>query len=387
MAGHATYDAVVIGAGIAGASVAAELAREMRVLLVEAEDQPGYHATGRSAAILAQTYGSEVIRALTAASAGFLAAPPDGFADAPLLTPRGLAIVADAAQVDALRAGFEAGAEGDYMDWQTPGELEARIPLLRPGYAAGGLYNAAARDIDVHGLLSGYLRLLRRRGGTLRTATRVHRLTRRGTGWEIAAEDDILHAGLVVNAAGAWADGVGALAHAQPQRLEPMRRSAITFAPPAGVDPGMLPMVVDADERFYLKPEAGRLMASPADETVSAPCDSRPEEIDIAICIDRITRAFDLQVSRVLSSWSGLRTFVPDRAPICGFDPAQVGFFWLAGQGGYGVQTAPAMARLAASMIRGEAPDKEITASGLKLDDIAPGRFAPGQNNDTMGEK
>ncbi len=374
MAPTLTYDIAVIGGGIAGASVAAELTKSARVVMIETEAQPGYHATGRSAAILAQTYGSAVIRALTRASAGFFQTPPEGFAETPLLSPRGLARIANAAQVEGLRAMYEELEETRFLVWLGPDELRARIPLLREGYAAGGFYNESAQDIDVHALLSGYLRLFRRAGGTVLTNAPVTAITRRTGGWEIAAGSETVHAGTVVNAAGAWADRVGALAGAAPIGLEPRRRSAITFDAPAGFDVGSLPMVVDAQEDFYLKPEAARLMASPADETPSEPCDSRPEELDIAICVDRIVTAFDLEIPRIHSSWSGLRSFVADRAPVCGHDPALDGFFWLAGQGGYGVQTAPAMARLAAALIHGEQPDDEIVASGLDVGDVAPGR-------------
>jgi len=370
-----TADFAVIGGGIAGVSAAAELASHGSVVLIEAESQPGYHATGRSAAILAQTYGSAVIRALTRASAPFFAAPPEGFSDTPLLAPRGLVLVARPDQVEGLRAMFDEVRGTARVDWVEGPALEAMVPLLRPGHAAGGFVNADAQDIDVHALLGGYLRLFRQRGGTVLTGAPVAAMRQDG-GWTLTAGESRIEAGIVVNAAGAWADRIAALAGAAPAGLTPRRRSAITFRPPGGVDVGAMPMVVDADEQFYLKPEAGRLMASPADETPSAPCDSRPEEIDIAICVDRITAAFDLEVRRIESSWSGLRTFAVDRAPLCGFDPEVKGLFWLAAQGGYGVQTAPALARLTAALATGSAPDAEIAAAGLDLGDISPGRLS-----------
>ncbi|WP_254919051.1 FAD-binding oxidoreductase [Oceanicola sp. 22II-s10i] len=372
----AVHDVAVIGAGIAGASVAAELARHMRVVLVESEAQPGYHATGRSAAILAQTYGNRLIRALTRASAGFFAAPPDGFAPQPLLSPRGLVRVATAAQVDDLRAMYDDLSDTRHLAWLDAEAMQERVPLLRPGYAAGGFENVDAQDIDVHAMLTGYLRQFRQAGGTVMTGAPVLGLTRSGGRWEIETAAGQVAAGVVVNAAGAWGDWLAGLAGAAPVGLEPRRRTAITFAAPQGFDPARMPMVVDADEAFYLKPEAGRLMASPADETLSAPEDSRPEEIDIAICADRIQTAFDLEIRRIESSWSGLRTFAADRAPVCGYDPEVEGFFWLVGQGGYGVQTAPALSRLAAALVRREAPDHDILSSGVTVEDVAPGRDA-----------
>lgn len=375
MTGGATgFDVVVIGAGIAGASVAAELAPHASVVLLEAESQPAYHATGRSAAILAQTYGSAVIRALTSASADFFATPPQGFG--PLLSPRGLIRIARPDQVDRLRAEYDALQDTRYLDWAEGPALEARVPLLRPGHVAGGFRNDAAQDIDVHALMSGYLARFRHAGGTLWTGAEVQAIRRDGSGWALSTGAGAVTAGLIVNAAGAWADRIAVKAGARPLGLRPLRRSAITFAAPPGCDVAALPMVVDADEEFYLKPEAGRLLASPGDETPSVPTDSRPEELDIAICVDRITKAFDLEVRRIESSWAGLRTFAADRAPVCGFDPLVAGFFWLAGQGGYGVQTAPALSGLAASLVRGEAPDAAITATGLTPELLSPGRSA-----------
>lgn len=376
MAQHAAYDIAVIGGGMAGASVAAELAPHMRVVLIEAEAQPGYHATGRSAAILAQTYGSGVIRALTRASGRFFETPPAGFAEGPLLSPRGLVRIATPAQVDELRAMYEELEDTRYLRWLGAEDLRALVPLLREGYAAGGFHNADAQDIDVHALLTGYLRALKRAGGEVMSGAPVTALARHGGSWAITTANGVIHAGQVVNAAGAWADELAALAGLPGVAMEPRRRSAITFDAPEGLDLAAMPMVVDGDEDFYLKPEAGRLMASPADETPSEPCDSRPEEIDIAICVDRITTAFDLEIRRIHASWSGLRSFVADRAPVCGYDPQAEGFFWLAAQGGYGIQTAPALSRLASALIRDAAPDPEIAESGLDLRDVAPGRSA-----------
>ena len=375
------YDIAVIGAGMAGVSAAAELSAVARVVLIEGESQPGYHATGRSAAILAQTYGNEVVRALTRASDRFLATPPEGFADHPLLSPRGLILMARTDQVDALRALYD-GLEGaGFLRWLTGAEIETRVPLLRPGYAAGGFLNEEAQDIDVHAMLQGYLRQFRANGGTLRTGGTVTGLRRASSVWQISTSSGTVEAATVVNAAGAWADRVAAMAGGRTLGLRPLRRSALTFRPPEGTDVTAMPMVVDAEEAFYLKPEAGMLLASPANETPSDPCDSRPEEIEVATAVDRVLRAFRLDVRRIEAQWSGLRTFTPDRSPVCGFADELDGFFWLAGQGGYGIQTAPALARLTAHMVAGVPKDPDLTATGLDPLRLAPNRFQTGKTN------
>ncbi|WP_407493714.1 NAD(P)/FAD-dependent oxidoreductase [Pseudooceanicola sp. MF1-13] len=368
-----TFDVAIIGAGIAGVSAAAALAPSARVLLIEKEAQPAYHATGRSAAILAQTYGNDVIRALTHASDRFLRSPPDGFCDHPLLSPRGLVLIARSDQLLRLRADYDA-LESDLLEWIEPKALEAEIPILRPGYVAGGFANRAAQDVDVHALVQGYLRRFRQDGGHVRTGQEVTGLHREGAGWRVQLGAEAVTASTVVNAAGAWADHVATLAGAQPLGLRPLRRSAVTLRPPAGLDVGQLPMIVDADERFYLKPEAGMLLASPANETLSDPTDAQPEEMEIAIAIDRVTTAFDLDVRRIESKWAGLRTFAPDRSPVCGFDPEVPGFFWLAAQGGFGVQTAPALSQITAHLVSGAALDEDLIETGLNLTRLAPDR-------------
>lgn len=365
------FDILVIGAGIAGVSAASELAAGARVALIEAEEQPGYHATGRSAAILAQNYGSRIIRALTAASEPFLADPPDGFGT--ILTQRGLMRIARPDQVDRLRTAYDEMSADSVLEWVDAAGAEARVPILRAGHVAAGFINEAAADIDVHALLHGWLRRFRAAGGTLRTGTAATGLARRHGLWRVETTAGPLEADIVVNAAGAWADEVAALAGAEPVGLMPLRRTAITFDTPTGLDVAALPMVVDADEQFYLKPESGRLMASPADETPAAAADSRPEEIDIAVCVDRIQTAFDLDIRRIAASWSGLRSFVADRVPVCGYDSRVPGFFWLAAQGGYGVQTAPALAALTACLILGGAQSRGF--GGLDPVRLAPARL------------
>jgi len=366
-------DVVVIGAGIAGASLAAELAPRRRVLLLEMEEHAGYHTTGRSAAIFAEGYGNAVVRALTRASRPFLSAPPPGFAEGPLLVPRGWMFVGREDQ-RAVLAALERETAGT-LRAISPAEAIARAPILRPAYVAGALWDEAASDIDVHGLHQGFLRLLRVAGGELVTDARVRGLERRGGRWRVDTERGSFDAALVVNAAGAWADEVGRLAGALPIGLEPMRRTIVLLEPPAGVEVARWPLVIDADEEFYFKPESGRILASPADETPSPPCDAHADDLDIAICVDRLIRACDLDVRHVARRWAGLRSFVRDRTPVAGFDPRAEGFFWCAGQGGFGIQTAPALARLAASVALGDTVPDDIAAAGVSARDVAPGRL------------
>ena len=369
-------DFIIIGAGIAGSSVAAELAADGRhVLLVEAEQQPGYHTTGRSAAIFAPTYGPAPIRALTRASEAFFTNPPAGFSDHPLLSHRDILMIARSDQIAALDALIdEVGGHADISRLESH-EVYARQPLLRPGYAEAGMLDAGGHDIDVDALLQGYLRRFRAEGGQLVAGAGASDLRRTAGLWRVTVGGREYAAPVVINAAGAWADEVGALASAGEIGLVPKRRTAVIIAAPEDVETEHLPLTVDVDEKFYLKPESGRLLISPADETPAPPSDVQPEELDIAICVDKIERAFDLSVRRVENSWAGLRSFVGDKVPVVGFSARAEGFFWLAGQGGYGIQTAPAMARLAAALAQGKQPPADIIDEGLELAALSPARL------------
>lgn len=374
--GEDRFDIAVIGAGIAGASVAAELASHRRVVLLERETQPGYHTTGRSAALFSETYGPPVIRALSRASARFFDAPPQGFATDALLSARGVLMVAREDQIDhldALEEELRANANARRLDGT---DVRSLVPLLRSGYAAGAMLEEGARDIDVHALHHGYLRRFRASGGEMRTDREILSLVRHNGGWEIETGKGKMLADVVVNAAGAWADEIASMAGVRPVGLVPKRRTALTVPAPANTDPASWPMVVDIEEQFYLKPDAGRLLISPADETPSPPCDAQPDEFDIAVCIDRIETAFDLKVERVENRWAGLRSFVRDKSPVVGFDPEAPGFFWLAGQGGYGIQSAPALARLSAALVLGRSIPADIADEGVAEAALSPLRLA-----------
>lgn len=370
-----THDFIVIGAGMAGASVAAELSRTASVLVLEAEGRPGYHSTGRSAAMYAPGYGPAPVRALTRASGGFLAAPPQGFTTGPILSPRATLMIArpdQAASFDAAWADLSGDAAVSLLD---TGQVQDTVPLLRPGYAARGILDETGSDIDVDRLHQGYLRQAKGQGAQVLCDAPVSALSHDGTLWSVTTRQGVFHARVVVNAAGAWADQVGQLAGAERIGLVPKRRTALIVAAPTGVACADLPLTVDIDEDFYLKPDAGRLLISPANEDPSAPTDAQPDEMDIALCIDRIERAFDLSVRRIETRWAGLRSFVADKAPVIGWSEKAPAFLWLAGQGGYGIQMAPAAARLAAALGLGGAMPSDIAAQGLSLQAVAPGRL------------
>lgn len=377
------YDIGIIGAGIAGASVAAELSQERRVVLLDMEAMPGYHTTGRSAAVFAAVYGPAPIRALTRASEDFFLNPPEGFASGPLFHPRPILMIARPDQQASLvQTILEVGA-------QTPVErldeasLREHNPLLKEGYADSAMLDASGQDIDVAALHQGYLRQMQTRGGQLLCNHSVTALTRNDHCWEITTQAGTLQARVIVNAAGAWADRIGQLANAESIALVPKRRTAALIDAPEGLPSDVLtrlPITIDIDEEFYLKPDAGRMLMSPADETPFEPCDVQPDELDIALCADRIQRAFDLRVQRIVSKWAGLRSFVADKSPVVGYSQTAPDFFWLAGQGGFGIQSAPALARLAGSAVLGRPIPDDIVAQGLIMEDVHVSRLRLGQS-------
>jgi len=366
-----TADIIVIGAGMAGAAAAAHLAVHGSVVLLEREAQPGYHSTGRSAALFTETYGNLTVRKLTRASREFYLAWADGFAEHPILSPRGALLYAPPEQMPALDAAW---AEMSPLDptirWLDDAAARVLVPVLRPERVQAAILEPNAMDIDVHTLHQGYLRWFRRRGGRIETDAPVTALAREGGVWVATTPSEAFAAPVVVDAAGAWADEVAGLAGLPPVGLQPKRRTAMIVPAPAGLDIGHWPMVIDAEETGYFKPDAGKLLISPADETPVPPCDVQPEELDVAIAVDRLMRATTITVDRVERKWAGLRSFVADHTPVNGFDPLADGFFWLAGQGGYGIMTAEGMAKTAAALIAGGTPP-----DGISADRLGPARF------------
>ena len=366
-------DIVVIGAGIAGASVAAELVRTHRVTLLEGEDAIGFHSTGRSAAIFSEIYGNRAIRLLTQASREFFYHPPAEFSPYPLVKRRGWLHIASLHQASALERFLALQDVALRARRVGPEEALALSPLLRPEKAAaGGAYEQDAADIDVDALHRGYLRLLRQHAGTILTGAQVTGLARSRGKWLVESTAGPFQVPIVINAAGAWADRIAVLAGVAPLRIRAYRRTAVLLEL-ANAEISDWPLTIDIEEAYYFKPDAGLLLVSPADETPVEPCDVQPEELDVATAIDRVERATLVSIKRVRRSWAGLRSFAPDRSPVVGFDEAAPGFFWLAGQGGYGIQTAPAAAKLAAALVREESLPQSL--AGLAPADIGPGRF------------
>ncbi|MBC2777473.1 NAD(P)/FAD-dependent oxidoreductase [Parasphingopyxis marina] len=365
-----TYDFAIIGAGIAGASLAAELAPHGRVLLLEAEAMPGYHATGRSAAFWSETYGGPSVQPLTTASHAFLSSPPPDFSERGFLEKCGALHIATAQshhRLDAFAAEF--AGSGVELGGMTYDDMAASVPGLRPQWDRA-ITEPSCANIDVGGLHQAYLRSARRGGAEIRCSAQVEKIEAAGPGWRISAGGALCEAVILVNAAGAWADEIAAMAGLPTIGIAPYRRTMIQLRtdPPA---PAQLPLVIDAAGAFYFKGEAGdRLWLSPHDETAVPPGDVAAEEIDIAVAIERLESAVDWTVVAVERKWAGLRSFAPDRLPVYGFDPLAPGFFWCAGQGGFGIQTAPAAARLCRALQTGELPEAGIDAALY-----APDRF------------
>ena len=369
-------DFLVVGAGIAAASIGAWLARRGRVVLLERESQPGYHSTGRSAALFMESYGTPQVRALTMASRSFLEHPPAGFADVPILSPRGVLMVGSAEQQALLDEHWQVmRSVAPDARRLSAAEALAMVPVLRAERVAGGLHEPGALDIDVHALHQGYLRTLRRHGGTLACAVEVRALARRDGLWHVAAGASRWQAPIVVNAAGAWCDVIARLAGVAPIGLVPKRRAAFVFAPPAGVTVAAWPALVGVDESWYVKPDAGMLLGSPANADPVEPHDVQPEELDIAIAIDRIETMTTMKIVRPARTWAGLRSFVADGDLVGGFDVDAPGFFWLAAQGGYGIQTSAAMGEACAALAAGEAMPAPIARFGLTAAMLSPARL------------
>ncbi len=371
------YDFVIIGAGIAGASMGWELAGQRRVLLLERESQPGYHTTGRSAALYSATYGTANIRALTRASRAFYDAPPPEFGTSPILTPRGVVYLAGPDQLELLNAAYaDAQALDPDVRSLTREQMLALVPCLRPEAVAAGMSEPGAADIDVHALHQGYLRGLRQRGGAIRCNAEVTGLQRLDDGWRVTlAGGEAITAGAVVNAAGAWADVVAALAGVPPIGLEPRRRTAFTFPVPAGMDASGWPAVIGIDESYYFKPDAGQLLGSPANADPVAPHDVVPEELDVALGIHRIEQVTSFQIRRPSHSWAGLRSFVADGDLVIGWDNHVPRFFWLAAQGGYGIQSAAGAALLARQLALDEPLSASLVEEGVTRDALSPARL------------
>lgn len=367
-------DFLVIGAGISGAAAAYELAAHGKVVVLEAESAPGYHSTGRSAALYTKNFGSPAVRAFNRASLPFLSAPPAGFADHSLLSPRGALTIGKADQRPQIEEHLALGAaDGSIVELSQAAALQ-RAPYLRPEAVAFAAYEADVMDMDVAAIHQGFLKGLKARGGAVACDAGVTALDRRNGAWHAETRAGAFVAPVVVNAAGAWADAVAALAGARPVGLVPKRRTAIIVELSNGADTRNWAAVDEVGYGCYCKPETGRAMASPADATPVEPCDVQPEDLDVAIIADWLERSTHIPVRRIARKWAGLRCFVADDGPVCGFDDAADGFFWLCGQGGYGIMMSSSLGRATASLItRGELP-ADIATAGVTTLDIGPER-------------
>lgn len=367
---------LIIGGGIAGSYCGHALAAEGDVVILEAEDRPGYHATGRSAAFYSETYGNRVVRALTSAGKEFFLNTPRVFSEAPLTRPRSALHIGTGAQSKIVSDAWKEASEFvPNLKMLGAAEVRDMVPVVREEYCASAYLEPDCHDIDVGVLHQGFLVSTRQQGGTLVTDARATGIRKRGAMLEVTTSRGSYEADIVLNAAGAWADEVAVLAGLPPIGFMPLRRTALTFEAPTMEGVEHWPLVIAIDESFYFKPDAGRLLATPGDETLSVPCDAQPEDIDVALTIDRVEKATELRIASVVRKWAGLRTFAPDRTPVVGHDSDLPGFFWVAGQGGYGMQTSPAISSIVHGLVTGDRLPEAISDMGIERSDLSPDRF------------
>jgi D-arginine dehydrogenase len=370
-------DYLIIGAGIAGASTGYFLAPHGKTLLLERESQPGYHSTGRSAALYTLAYGTPQVRALTAASRAFFDSPPAGFSDHPLLSPRTEMVVdfsGDPAELQRQFASAQASVAG--MRLLDADEACALVPVLRRDKVQAAMLDPSAADIDSDALHQGYLRGIRQHDGEIHTQREVQRISRDGDDWLVDCGSAQYRARVLINAAGGWCDQIAQLAGVAPIGLIPKRRAAFTFHGPEGLDSHAWPCVVSLDESFYFKPDAGLLLGSPANADQVEPHDVQPEELDIALGIYQIEEHTSLSIRRPAHTWAGLRSFVADGDLVGGYAPQTQSFFWCAAQGGYGIQTSPAMGQACAALVRSEPLPEHLKQFGLSAEMLSPARLS-----------
>ncbi len=373
-------DFLIVGGGIAGAGLAYFLAPYGQTMLLEKEDQLAYHTTGRSAAFYAETYGGPAVQPLTTASKAFLRAPDARYFDHPILTDRGAVHVFTPAQEAQARTTFQAlHAALPSVRWLDADALRARVPYIGAQFS-GGIDDPECGDLDVAALHQGFVRGCRAQGGVIERGCAFRSAERRGGRWHVITETGQIEAKVIINAAGAWADMVAESSGVPGLNIQPYRRTLATCAKVQGLeaDPHG-PVVLDVEEAFYFKPEGDGFLMSPADQTKDTPRDAHADDLDVAYAVDAFEKATGRRVDRVTASWAGLRSFAPDRQPVIGFDVHVPGFFWSAGQGGWGIQTAPAWSALAASLVTGRPPvEGDIDLGGIDAQAFSPARFNSG---------
>ena len=365
-------DFIVIGAGIAGASVAARLAQKASVALLEMEERPGYHTTGRSAAAYEPNYGPRPFLALSRAGLVFYKAPPADFSERPIFSKRGSLVIEAKGQEEASQHFLNPGTK---LRDVSVDEMIALVPVLRRDYANRGFYDEGTGDLDVDLLHRGYLKWFKQRGGRLYCDAGAQEISKAGAQWQVKTPQGVFQAGTVIDAAGAWGDKVAMMAGVAPIGLQPKRRS-IGVIPMEG-HAGFMnwPFMVDCEESWYAKPQSGKLLVSSADQTPVEPHDAFADDEAVAVGVDRLMKATTLDVTRVEHTWGGLRSFVADKFPVCGYEPSAPGFFWLIGQGGNGIQSSWGLSLLAAALAMREAVPDELLAHGLLVEDVLPERF------------
>ncbi len=365
-----TADFLIIGGGVAGLSAGAALAKHGRVLLLEAEDSLGVHSSGRSATFSHFGIGGAAVRALTAHSRGFFLSPPDGFDALARISPAlFIANTAMRRQLDDLERITRSLTTA--CERLAPDDIARFCPAVRtaPDAVVAGFVHLEGLRLEPHALLQGYARAIKAGGGQVVTGARIAGVS---PGWRVETEaGERYEAPVLVNAAGAWADRIATMAGVKRLGLTPLRRTIIVFDPPAETDVRDWPFVKTAVDYLYFLPDSGRLLASPVDENPDEPGDAQPDEYDMAVAAHRLTEFTTLEVRRITHKWAGLRTFAADRVPVAGFAPDAPGFFWLAGQGGYGLQTAPAMAEIVEALVTGS----DWPNVGVAREEITPDRL------------
>ena len=369
------FDVIVIGGGIAGISVAYELSSDRSVCVLEMESALAFHTTGRSAATFLEALGTDQIRALSTGSRAFLENPPD-FIDSPPMSPLPLIMYAKhgrSAEVEAFNAEVSRWVPNSRL--LTAAEVIEICPVMKLDHVESGFLDPNSKELDVLAIHQGYVRGFRANSGHIEKSTRVVEAKRVGSHWELTtASGESYSAEVIVNAAGAWGDEVAAVAGINPSGLIPKVRSIFLVNSPQGDATKDLPIVGDIDGAYYFKPEGHQFLCSPMDQTPSEPCDASADTLEIARAIDEVNNATTLNIKSVNSSWGGLRTFAPDDNPVVGYEANAEGFFWMVGQGGYGIQTSPAMARLSASLVRGQGAPQDLLDRGVDLDALSPER-------------
>lgn len=369
------YDYLIIGAGISGAAAAYELRTHGTVAVIEAEGSAGYHSTGRSAALFTGNYGDPIVQLINQASSAFFQNPPIDFCDTPLLTPRGQLTVAMPGDIEKLTPILQQSTPAAPINMLSAAEACELAPLLNPEHVEAAAFEAGVADIEVANLHQAYLRAAKQNSANIISSMRINNIIRKDGTWHVSGNNQTIIGKTIINAAGAWADQVALMAGARAAELVAKRRTVIIIDPPEGINIANLPAIDFADNNSYIKPEAGKLMASPGDETPIEPQDVQPEELDIAVLVDWLERRTLIKMRRVNHSWAGLRTFASDNLPIVGYDPLIENFFWLAGQGGYGIMMAPALGQATASLITcGTMPDN-LLSMGMKEANISPRRL------------